>query len=439
MNTPKASATYSPTLRQEALLLPRILLNRAVTALGARLGDPLCRMQRPGTDPYPIYRAMRERGPLYRSRLGYWATGSYAVCDEVLRDSRFGVRTTEGVVTFSDDLTRPALGLVRESMLKQDPPDHTRTRRVATPAFRRGDMVSRYGVTIETTARKLLDRLAARAASTGRADLISDFATPLSVKVIALLLGLDAVDEASVGRLAHCGMVIGAALDGLGSRRALREFHAAVGELDTLFEDLFAARAAEPRDDLITTLLAARDTGGLSHDELLSSCRLLLVGGYETTASLIGNAVLCLLGNPEQWKQLTAAPAELAAGAVDETLRYEPSLQATLRTAHTDVDLAGHRIPTNSTVLLLLAAGNRDPEVFTDPDRYDITRTGGPDHLTFGSGIHYCLGAPLARLEAETALRLLAERFPALRLTGPPGPRPGVTVHGPATVPVALK
>ena len=427
-----------PTRRQEALLLPRMLLNQAVTALSAQLGDPLCRMQRPGTDPYPIYRAMQRKGRLHRSRLGYWATASYAVCDEVLRDTRFGVRTTEGVVTFSDDLTRPAHGLVRESMLKQDPPDHTRTRRLATPAFRRGRVVEQYRHTVETIAQNLLDRLQARAAADGEADLISGFATPLSVQVIALLLGLDAVDEAAVGRLAHCGMVIGAALDGLRSRRELRTFYAAVGELDTLFEDLFAARAAEPRDDLITTLLTARDAGGLSHDELLSTCRLLLVGGYETTASLIGNAVLCLMGNPEQWKQLTAAPAELAAGAVDETLRYKPSLQATLRIAHTEVELAGNRIPADSTLLLLLAGGNRDPEVFTDPDRFDITRTAGPDHLAFASGIHYCLGAPLARLEAETALRLLAERFPVLRLTGPARPRPGVTVHGPAAVPVGL-
>jgi P450-derived glycosyltransferase activator len=415
--------------REEARLVARVAVSRVVTSVFAALGDPLCQLQRARNipDPYPVYRALRRSGPLYRSRLGYWTTTSYRLCDQVLRDARFGMRNSAGVVTFSDEVMRPSLSLVDEAMLKQDPPNHSRLRRLAAPAFRRARLVDTYQDRIEKIAHALLDTAELR----DEFDLISDFATPLPITVIAALLGVSDVD---VDRLAHYGAVLGAALDGLRSRRHLREFHDASDELTEMFRRLIEQRRRHPADDLLSVLVAARDEDRISPAELLATCRLLLLAGFETTVTLIGNAVLSLLRNPEQWRLLVQRP-DLAGGAVEETLRYEPSLQATLRVAKTDVELAGRRVPVDSTLLLLLGAANRDPDVFREPDRFDITRD-GPDHLTFAAGIHYCLGAPLARLEAEIALRALAERMPGLRLAGRPTWRPAVTVHGLLHLPV---
>jgi len=395
----------------------------------AALGDPLCQLQLPRNiaDPHPVYRKLRARGPFYRSRLGYWATTSYQLSNEIMRDPRFGMRNRAGVVTFSDEVTRPSLTLVDESMLKQDPPNHGRLRRLASPAFRRGPLADKVGKTIEKTVQTLLGEAEVR----GEFDLISDLATPLPITVIAELLGVPNVD---IGRLARYGVVLGAAMDGLRSRQHLRDFRQSSGELTELFRRLIEQRRSDPADDLLSVLVAARDEDVITEPELIASCRLLLMAGFETTVNLIGNAVLSLLRNPDQWELLTGRP-ELAHGAVEETLRYEPPLQANLRVAHTDVVLAGRRIPADSTMLVLLGAANRDPDVFDEPDRFDITRA-GPEHLSFGGGIHYCLGAPLARLEAEIALRALAEWMPGLRLAGRPQWRPGATVHGLLHLPV---
>jgi len=417
------------TRREEARLVARVAASRVVTSMFAALGDPLCQLQRPRNiaDPHPVYRTLRGRGPFYRSRLGYWATTSYRLCDDIMRDARFGMRNSAGVVTFSDDVTRPSLSLVDESMLKQDPPNHARLRRLAAPAFRRAHLVDKVGKTIEKTVQTLLGEAEVR----GEFDLISALATPLPITVIAELLGVPDVD---IDRLAGYGVVLGAAMDGLRSRQHLREFRQASGELTELFRRLIEQRRGDPADDLLSVLVSARDEDGITEPELLASCRLLLMAGFETTVNLIGNAVLSLLRNPDQWELLTGRP-DLARGAVEETLRYEPPLQATLRIAKTEVELAGERIPADSTLLLLLGAANRDPDVFCEPDRFDITRT-GPEHLSFAAGIHYCLGAPLARLEAEIALRALAEWMPGLRLAGRPTWRPGATVHGLLHLPV---
>jgi cytochrome P450 len=446
---------------EETVLVGRILLNRVATGVFARLGDPLCRLQLPGNapDPYPLYRALRAKGPVFHSRLGYWTVSPYRLCEAVLRSPDYGVRTTTGASTFSDELTRPSLGLVENTMLKQEPPDHTRLRKIAAPAFRRLQLARTYQDRIEKLVHELLD---AATACADEFDLVSAFAAALPIAVIAMLLGIGDVD---VERLARFGVIAGGGVDGLRSRAGLREFRQMAADLDEMLGGLFESRrtpgtpapgapapdsadtpnapgpdpapdsAGTPgQDDLLSAIVAACDSGTITTAELYGTCRLLLLAGFETTVGLIGGAVYSLLRNPDQWRLLRDDPG-LAGRAVEETLRYEPSIQATLRINHKEVELAGHRIPADSTLLLMLASANRDPEVFTDPDGYDITRD-GPEHLSFGGGIHFCLGAPLARLEAEIALRALAARYPGLSLAGTTQWRPGVTLHGPLHLPV---
>ena len=187
---------------------------------------------------------------------------------------------------------------------------------------------------------------------------------------------------------------------------------------------------------MLSLLAAARADGQLDLGELVAACGLLLIAGFETTVNLIGNATMALARHPDQWQLLRDDPA-LAAGAVEETLRFDPSVQATVRVPHEPVVLAGTTVEPGTRVLLLLGAAHRDPAAYPDPHRFDIQRAGGPDHLAFSSGIHYCLGAPLARLEGEIALVALAERLPQLRVTGPLRRRPGNAIRGFATIPMA--
>jgi cytochrome P450 len=418
-----------PTHSGRAGLTARILVAQALTRTFSVLGDPLCQLQRPSSiqDPYPVYRRLQAAGPVHRSRLGYWVVTTHALCDKILRDPQYGMRTTQGKLTFNDEVTRPALTLVNNAMLKQDPPNHTKLRKLGAPFFRRAQLAETYQESIEKIAHGLLEE----AQHKGEFDFVADVASPLPIMVITLLLG---IPDADVRRLTHCGIVLGAGLDGIRSYRQLEEYRIVAAEIERLLLDLFDKRRRDPRDDVITTLVAACDAGEITAEELLCNAVLLLVAGFETTVSLIGNAVHTLLRNPGQWELLKQRP-DLAGNTVEETLRYEPSLQATIRITQADVDVAGRRVPVNSTLLLALAAANRDPAVFADPDAFDITRS-NPQHLSFANGIHYCLGAPLARLEGEIALRALAERMPDLRLAGAPRWRPGVTVHGLTSLPV---
>ncbi|WP_328470310.1 cytochrome P450 [Actinoplanes sp. NBC_00393] len=385
--------------------------------------DPMARLQlKPGReDPYLIYERIRAGGDLVPTRLGNYVTASHPVCNAVLRDRRFGVRAAELTGRAAPDQQ------VDMSFLDKDPPDHTRLRRLAQPAFSPRQMTG-YAARIEQRVGELLGAAAAK----DDFDLVSEFAAPLPITVITDLLG---VPDADAERFARHGATIGSALDGIRSLRHGARLKAASDELDDVFAKLFVLRRAQPTDDLVSRILAAEGDKIQSH-ELLPMCRLLLVAGFETTVNLIGNAVNALLDHPDQWEALCADPAGLAGPAIEETLRWDPPVQRTARCATEEVELAGRTVRRGQFVVTLLAAANRDPAVYPQPGRFDIHRTPSVDHLAFSSGIHYCVGAPLARLEAAIALRLLAERMPGLRRAGAVRRRNAGIIRGPIHFPV---
>ena len=214
-----------------------------------------------------------------------------------------------------------------------------------------------------------------------------------------------------------------------------RRLIAAERELTRIFTGLFELKRREPGEDVISRLVAVEgDT--IQPDELVPLCKLLLIAGFETTVNLIGNTVMALLEHPDQWRLLTENP-QLAERAVEETLRFDAPVQRTVRHAGQDVVLRGTAVNAGQSMVLLIGGANRDPEAYPDPDRYDILRESSVDHLAFSAGIHYCLGAPLARLEATIAVRSLAERFPDLARSGPARRRPGSVIRGLQTFPVA--
>ena len=307
-----------------------------------------------------------------------------------------------------------------------DPPDHTRIRRLVSRAFtpRR---IAQLREPIRKTADQLLDAIAPH----GRADLIASYAAPLPITVICDLLGVAPEDRRDF-RAWTDALV---APDPAQPSRAKE----AVGGMLAFFTQLIARKRAEPADDLLSALIAVRDEEDrLSEDELMSLAFLILFAGYENTVHLIGNATLALLSHPDQLAALRADPARLG-GAVEELARYDgPAPLAIRRFPTEDITIGGVTIPAGETVLLSLAAAHRDPHRFTDPDRLDIGRD-ATGHLALGHGIHYCLGAPLARMETEIALAALLERFPRLDLDVPYGElrwRPSMRARGLLSLPV---
>ncbi|MGD0244583.1 MAG: cytochrome P450 [Streptosporangiaceae bacterium] len=377
--------------------------------------DPMSLLKlRPGREnPYAVYDQLRAAGPLVSTRQGGWACVSYRGCDSVLRDRRFGRHPAED---------RPGM-----SFLGMNPPDHTRLRRLALPAFT-PKAVARYTARMERTAVGLLDE----AVAAGRFDLVSGFAGPLPIAVITDLLG---IPDSRAGDFERYGRAIGGSLDGVKSVRHARQLLAARADLRRLFEHLFEVRRREPRDDIISHLITVEGEQ-IQPREMVPMCNLLLVAGFETTVNLISNAMLALLAHPGQWQALCADPDGLAPRVVEEVLRWDPPVQRTSRVALEPVELEGQPVRQGQQVITLIGAANRDPHVYRDPDRFDITRAEGPPHLAFASGIHYCLGHALARAEAAVALRLLAERMPHLTRSGPVRRRNATIIRGPLRLPL---
>jgi hypothetical protein len=313
------------------------------------------------------------------------------------------------------------------SFLGMNPPDHTRLRRLAQPAFT-PKAVARYTARMECTAVGLLDE----AAAAGRFDLVSGFAAPLPIVVITDLLG---IPDSRAADFARYGQAIIGSLDGIKSVRHARQLLAARADLRRLFEHLFELRRREPRDDIVSHLVAAEGEQ-ITPREMVPMCNLLLVAGFETTVNLISNAVLALLAHPEQWQALCADPDGLAAAVVEEVLRWDPPVQRTSRIALEPVEVEGQLIRPGQQVITLIGAANRDPRAYQDPDTFDPGRAGGPPHLAFAGGIHFCLGHALARAEATVALRLLAERMPHLTRSGPIRRRNTTIIRGPLHLPV---
>ena len=406
-------------LHQAISFAARLYRERAgVLRAGYVQRDPVALLAlAPGrANPYAIYDRIRARGTLVPTRVGDWATPSHRVCSAVLRDRRFGVRLDDGPLA-ADELDM--------SLLTMNPPDHTRLRRLIQPAFS-PKIVAGYAGRIERTVTGLLD------AAGEEFDLISDFAAVLPIAVITDLLGIPDADSAYFARI---GAIIGSAIGGIRSLRHARALQESADALERLFADLFELRRREPRDDIVSRIVAAEGTQ-IMPSEMQSMCALLLVAGFETTVNAIGNGVLALLAHPGQWQALCADPAGLAPRAVSEALRFDPPVQLTERLALEPAELEGQEISRGQSVLPLIGAANRDPEAFDHPDTFDLHRDGTTDNLAFSGGIHYCAGQPLARLELTIALQLLAERMPGLARVGKVERRNSNVIRGPIHVPV---
>jgi cytochrome P450 len=386
-------------------------------------GDLFSRLILPNghTDPYEIYEEMRARGPMLPTRLGNYSTTSHRLCNEILRNRKFGVSPIDG----SEDLANQA-GLDL-SLLELNPPDHTRIRRLAAPAFTPRRMAGYAGL-VDQAIRELLDECERE----GEFDLMSSFASPLPIAVVTHLLGLPNDPE----RFRRLGSTIARALDGIWSLGQARTLAAADAELRTTFAELLEQRAAEPGDDLVSALVS-EEGRAITPAELSALVRLLLIAGFETTVNAIGNGMRWLLTDREQWELLVADPGRAAAVA-EEVLRFDPPVQQTARVAHEPIQVGEVLVAPNQWVITLLAAANRDPEAYPEPRRFNLLRESPVEHLAFSGGIHYCLGSPLARLELTQALRALAERFPTIRQTAPITMRPGTTLRGPLRFPVSV-
>jgi cytochrome P450 len=400
-----------------------VYLQRAQILYSARVrGDLFSRLIYPGdrTDPYEIYEQMRAIGPMLPTRLGNYTTTSYPISHEVLRSRNFGVTPVDGEDIAHNDL----LDL---SLLQLNPPDHTRLRRLAAPAFTPRRMDG-YRVLVESAISRLLDR----AANEGEFDVMAGYAAPLPITVMTNLLGLPNDSE----KFRRIGSTIARALDGVWSLKQARTLAGADAELREVFDELLVRRAVEPGDDLVSALVAEQGDK-ITAAELGPLVRLLLIAGFETTVNAIGSGMRWLLNNRDQWELLVKEP-ERAPAVAEEVLRFEPPVQQAVRVALTQTEVAGFPIRKNQWIIPVLAAANRDPEVYPEPNRFDITRESPAEHLAFSGGIHYCLGSPLARMELAMALRALAERFPDLRPAGPVEMRPGTTLRGPLRVPVKI-
>jgi len=400
-----------------------VYLQRAQILYSARVrGDLFSRLIYPGdrTDPYEIYEQMRAIGPMLPTRLGNYTTTSYPISHEVLRSRNFGVTPIDGEDIAHNDL----LDL---SLLQLNPPDHTRLRRLAAPAFTPRRMDG-YRVLVESAISRLLDS----AANEGEFDVMAGYAAPLPITVMTNLLGLPNDSE----KFRRIGSTIARALDGVWSLKQARTLAGADAELREVFDELLVRRAVEPGDDLVSALVAEQGDK-ITAAELGPLVRLLLIAGFETTVNAIGSGMRWLLNDRDQWELLVKEP-ERAPAVAEEVLRFEPPVQQAVRVALTETEVAGFPIRKNQWIIPVLAAANRDPEVYPEPNRFDITRESPAEHLAFSGGIHYCLGSPLARMELAMALRALAERFPDLRPAGPVEMRPGTTLRGPLRVPVKI-
>ncbi len=357
-------------------------------------------------DPYPLLARFREASPFTELDGALVVSGRYEDCSAILRDPRASSERERSRLVPPELRERERT----RSFLSLDPPDHTRLRRLVAKAF-----TPRVVAALAPRIGQITHDLLSAAADDGELELVSQLAYPLPVRIISGLLGVPAEDHSRFAgwsaKLAHSVQPSFGAVD----PAELAEAERAGLEFAEYFTELIAARRSSPADDLLTKLIRAEDLGDrLSVDELIATCVLLLVAGHETTVGLISNAMLALLRNPGQFAALAAEPG-LAASAVEETLRYDPPVQMTGRVARGGITIGQEEPPGGAVLLLLLAATGRDPAVFADPDAFDIGR-GAREHLAFAAGPHFCLGAPLARLEATIALGAIAERVTNPRL-----------------------
>jgi len=384
-------------------------------------------------DPYPHYHRLRTAGPVHRSALGFFAASRHDDVSSILRDKRFG-KDFVGRMTRRlghEIMEEPVYRSMRCWMLQQDPPDHTRLRGLVVKAF-----TARRVEDMRPRIQQIVDATLDRAAPQGRMDLIADFAYRLPVTVICEMLGIPKEEH----EMFHAGArASGRLLDPVPLSRAELDV-ANAGNLASAeyFRGLFELRRREPGDDLTTQLVRAEEEGSrLSNEELTANIILLFGAGHETTVNLIGNGLLALHRNPGELRRLQDDPS-LVSNAVEELLRYDSSVQVTGRVALEDVAVGSTAVLKGDGVLCLLGAANRDPAVYPEPDRLDVTRR-NIRPLSFGGGIHFCLGAQLARIEAEIAISTLLRRLPSLRLDDADHPewRPAFVLRGLQSLPAS--
>ncbi|MGW4768634.1 cytochrome P450 [Nocardia sp. NPDC004278] len=410
--------------------LPRFLL-----LLTARRGNPLGQIavgpdRLLGSSSY--LEQIRQRGRI-PTISGARVTADYELCRLILRDRRFSVVTPnhralpkpiQWVMTKTDpglpNLTEPP------SMLVTDPPDHTRYRRLVGQAFTPKAIAELRERVVEVTD-DLLDNLQSKP----RPDLIVDFCQQLPVAIIAEILGLPAEMHATLLKWGDSGApLLERGLSWATYRHAIED----LAEVERYFNQYLDRLTTEPGDDVLSMLVQG---GELTRREQMANAALLLDAGFLTTVNMLGNGIALLTSHPDQLELLAAQP-ELWPRAVEEILRYDGPVRMTGRVASCEVDIADQRVKSGALILLSLAGANYDPAVFPDPEKFDITRANAGDHLSFGSGMHGCLGATLARLEGTVALRALFERFPDLRLDGPPIPHPLRNLHAYRSMPAKL-
>lgn len=356
-------------------------------------------------DPYPFYRRLLDERPVSEHpELGLVMVARYADIARLLRDPRLSSDDRNSQqhndLVASSELRAEHLALLgQRSFMRRDAPDHTRLRRLVSKVF-----TPRSVEALRPGVQRLVDEAIDRAAGRGRIELIAEFAYPIPITTISRLLGIPAEDHLRIQSWPRAQLCCSFEASGTLPGEAQRQNCTVENDLTAYFDDLITLRRQDPGDDLLSALIAAEELGDkLTREEVNATARLLLVGGHETTVSLIANGMLALLRPPDQLDLLRRQPS-LMESALEEVLRYDPPFQFVTRTALEDLEVGGYRVAREKVVVLWLAAGNRDGARFPEPDRFDITRAEN-HHLAFGAGAHFCLGAPLARLQGEVALQ----------------------------------
>ena len=384
-------------------------------------------------DPYPFYARLRSEDPVHEAPFGRWVVSRYDDCVALLKDPR--ASNDPAHAEASIEFVRK-FGLNEElakarPFLLLDPPEHGRMRRLVGKAF-----TPKVVEGMRPRTEQLVDHLLDAAATKGSLELIDDLAYPLPVTVVCEMLGVPAEDHVTFQQWSR-KLARGQDPWEVIPPDVVRGFLQAMTSFMEYFRDLIAEHRKRPREDVLSALIAAEDAGDtLTETELLATCVFLLSAGHETTVNLIGNGIFALLRHPEQLERLRN-DSSLMPGAVEELLRHDSPVQFALRIAREDIEIRGKTIPKGKQILVALGSANRDPEQFSDPDQLDITRE-NKHHIAFGYGSHFCLGAPLARLEAEIAFRALLRRFPGLELAPePPQYKENIVLRGLQRLPLA--